>query len=50
MVAGLESDFQVSGSWARTGQRIEPDPAWAAAADRRYRLFEALGPGTPSPD
>jgi len=45
MASGLESDFQASGTWARTGRRIEPDPAWAAAAGRRYRRFEALGPG-----
>jgi len=49
MVSGLESDFQASGTWARTGRRIEPDPAWVAAADRRYRRFEALGPGTSTP-
>ena len=45
LVSGLESDFQASGAWARTGRRIEPDPAWAAAADRRYLRFDALGPG-----
>ena len=45
LVSGLESDFQASGAWARTGRRIEPDPAWAAAADGRFLRFEALGPG-----
>lgn len=44
MAAGLESDFQASGAWARTGRRIEPDPAWAAAADHRYRRFASLRP------
>ena len=45
MASGLESDFQASGTWVRTGRRIEPDPAWVVAADDRYRRFEALGPG-----
>jgi len=45
LVSGLESDFQASGTWARTGRRIEPDPRWAAAADRRYARFEELGTG-----
>lgn len=49
MASGIESDFQASGAWARTGRRIEPDPAWVAAADRRYRRFEALGPGSVDP-
>jgi len=49
MSSGLESDFHASAAWARTGGRIEPDPAWAAAADRRYRRFEALGPDRPVP-
>jgi xylulokinase len=49
MASGLESDLQASGAWAGTGGRIDPDPAWAAAADRRYRRFEALGPGPEAP-
>ena len=49
MASGIESDFQASGAWARTGRRIEPDPAWVAAAARRYRRFEALGPGSVDP-
>lgn len=44
LVAGLETDFQASGRWARVGGRIEPDPAWAGAASARYRRFEDLGP------
>jgi xylulokinase len=45
MVAGLETDFSVSGTWARPGTRIDPDPAWAAAASSRFARFEAIGPG-----
>jgi xylulokinase len=45
LVAGLETDFQASVAWARTGTRIEPDPAWATAAGARYRRFDELGPG-----
>jgi xylulokinase len=44
MVAGLETDFHASSRWARTGRRIEPDPAWATAAAGRFRRFEELGP------
>jgi xylulokinase len=46
MVAGLETDFAVAGSWARSGTRIDPDPTWAAAAAARFARFEAIGPGT----
>jgi xylulokinase len=44
MAAGLESDFAASGTWAAHGRRIDPDPAWAAAASERYAAFESLGP------
>jgi xylulokinase len=44
MAAGLTSDFGASTRWASHGRRIEPDPAWAAAADARYGRFAALGP------
>ena len=44
MVAGLETDFHASSRWARTGRRIEPDPAWATAAAGRFRRVEELGP------
>jgi hypothetical protein len=27
------------------GRRIEPDPAWARAADARYARFSELGTG-----
>ncbi|MGA8723959.1 MAG: FGGY-family carbohydrate kinase [Acidimicrobiales bacterium] len=46
MVAGLETDFSVAGSWARTGGTIDPDPTWAQAAAARFARFEAIGPGT----
>ena len=32
------------GLGAAPGGRIEPDPAWAAAASARFEQFEALGP------
>jgi xylulokinase len=44
MAAGLETSFDAAADWARAGRRIEPDPAWAAAASLRYQQFEALGP------
>ena len=44
MAAGLESSFSAAGGWARDGARIEPDPAWTAAAAVRYQQFEALSP------
>jgi xylulokinase len=46
MVAGLETDFSVSGTWSRSGRKIDPDPTWAAAAATRFARFEAIGPGT----
>jgi xylulokinase len=45
MAAGLETSFDAAGRWAQPGRRIEPDPAWAAAASARFEQFEALGPG-----
>ncbi|HEY5096526.1 MAG TPA: FGGY-family carbohydrate kinase [Acidimicrobiales bacterium] len=44
MAAGLETSFDAAQAWARVGRRIEPDPAWATAADHRYRRFQSLGP------
>ncbi len=44
MAAGLEDSLAGADRWARTGSRIEPDPAWQAAADSRYRQFLALSP------
>lgn len=39
MAAGLESGMGDAARWARTGQRIEPDPRWHAACDERYGRF-----------
>jgi xylulokinase len=25
--------------WARTSHRVDPDPAWTAPSDERYRRF-----------
>jgi xylulokinase len=44
MAAGLETSFDAAHGWARVGRRIEPDPAWATAADHRYQRFQSLGP------
>jgi xylulokinase len=44
MAAGLETSFDAAHAWARVGRRIEPDPAWATAADHRYERFQSLGP------
>ena len=41
-VAGLEAAMTDGSRWARTARTVEPDPAWVAAADRRYRRFRAL--------
>ena len=32
-------------AWACTGRVVEPDPAWAEAADARYRRFRELSRG-----
>ncbi len=45
LAAGLESSFDVAGEWARSGRRIEPEPAWVEAASRRFERFEALDRG-----
>ncbi len=44
MAAGLETDFSAGAAWASPGGRIDPDPAWEAAASERFAVFEALGP------
>jgi xylulokinase len=44
MAAGLESSIGDAGRWASVGGRIDPDPAWQAAASERYARFCALGP------
>jgi xylulokinase len=45
MAAGLEGDLEGSRRWAGVGRRVEPDPGWQEACDRRYRRFAALGSG-----
>jgi xylulokinase len=45
LAAGLETSLDGSHAWARTGQRIQPDPAWHRAASDRFRRFVALGSG-----
>ncbi len=44
MAAGLESRFDAADAWAKVGRRIEPDPAWAAAAALRFEQFDSLSP------
>ena len=46
MAAGLETSLDDSAHWAGVSRRIEPDPAWARAADARYARFSELGTGT----
>ncbi|MGB7051184.1 MAG: FGGY-family carbohydrate kinase [Acidimicrobiales bacterium] len=45
MAAGLEADLDGSRRWAAAGRRVEPDPSWQEACDRRYQRFIALGSG-----
>jgi xylulokinase len=45
MAAGLETSLDDSARWAGVGRRIEPDPAWIAPTEERYRRFCALGTG-----
>jgi xylulokinase len=45
MAAGLETSLDDSSRWAAIGRRIEPDPVWVRAADRRYQRFVELGTG-----
>jgi xylulokinase len=44
MAAGLEDPMAMTEArrWARVGRRVEPRPAWAAAASPRYEHFLAL--------
>lgn len=39
VTAGLEESTSGAARWARTDRRVDPDPAWAAPADRRFRRF-----------
>lgn len=41
-VAGLDADDAGAARWAGRAHRVEPDPAWAEAAARRYRRFRRL--------
>ena len=49
MAAGLESSMNDAARWARTGERIEPDPAWQRAAAERYDRFLELSDSSPKP-
>lgn len=42
VTAGLERSAADAARWARTGRRVEPDPAWASAMAERYERFRAL--------
>jgi xylulokinase len=42
MVAGLEGSAGDARRWARTGHRVEPDPAWVEAVGERYVRFRAI--------
>ena len=43
IAAGLEEPMAMTEGrrWARTGRRLEPRPAWNAAAGERYERFRA---------
>jgi xylulokinase len=45
MAAELETSLDDSVRWSAVGRRIEPDPAWARAAQGRYVRFSELGTG-----
>jgi xylulokinase len=42
VAAGLEPDMAAGARWARTSHTVDPDPAWTAAVDERYRRFREL--------
>lgn len=42
MAAGLSTTVDGARAWARVGARLQPDPAWQAATERRYRRFGEL--------
>ncbi|MCU1378894.1 MAG: xylB [Acidimicrobiales bacterium] len=46
----LGAQLDEARGWARTGAVVDPDPAWVASADERYRRFRELvdqwGPST----
>ena len=39
VAAGLESKISDASRWARTAERVEPDPRWAEAAAGRYERW-----------
>jgi xylulokinase len=43
MAAGLETTIADAARWASTERVVDPDPAWAAAIEDRYRRFLELG-------
>jgi xylulokinase len=43
MAAGLETSIADAARWAWTARIVEPDPAWAAPVEDRYRRFLELG-------
>lgn len=43
IAAGLETSIADAARWARTDHVVEPDPAWAAPVQDRYRRFLELG-------
>ncbi|WP_343602134.1 FGGY-family carbohydrate kinase [Mycobacterium sp.] len=42
LAVGLESSVADAARWARVERVVEPDPAWAGAADERYHRFLEL--------
>ena len=42
VTAGLERSAADAARWARTGRRVEPDPAWATPMAERYERFREL--------
>jgi xylulokinase len=47
VVAGLEASAGDARRWARTGRRVEPDPAWVGPAAERYERFRTLTAAAP---
>jgi xylulokinase len=43
IAAGLETTIADAARWASTDRVVEPEPAWAAAIEDRYRRFLELG-------
>jgi xylulokinase len=44
MAVGKEQNMVDAARWARTGRRVEPDPAWLGAVEERYQEFIELSP------